>query len=126
MKSDLGPEAERILKITSGDMMRVHDLLDRQLSVLQGRAQVLMSVAGIVITVTGFITFNTNMLKAGVDQTVMMKMTGHKTPAMFLRYSHLDKEVGETATGKLDQNLPSYSSCLRSIFRNGRLPMWAR
>jgi len=50
-------------------------------------------------------TFNTNMLKAGVDQTIIMKMTGHKTNAMFLRYSHLDREMGETAMGKLDRLL---------------------
>jgi integrase len=47
-------------------------------------------------------TFNTNMLKAGVDQTVIMKLTGHKTNKMFLRYSHMDKELGERAMEKLD------------------------
>jgi len=36
-------------------------------------------------------TFNTNMSKAGVAQAVTMKLTGHKTLAMYLRYSHLDK-----------------------------------
>ena len=47
-------------------------------------------------------TFNTNMVKAGVDQIVIMKMTGHKTNAMFRRYSHLDKEMGENAMARLD------------------------
>ena len=47
-------------------------------------------------------TFNTNMLKAGVDQTTTMKLTGHKTNSMFIRYSHIDKEMGEVAMGKLD------------------------
>ena len=47
-------------------------------------------------------TFNTNMLKAGVDQTVIMKLTGHKTNKMFLRYSHVDREMGEKAMGKLN------------------------
>ena len=37
-------------------------------------------------------TFNTNMTKAGVDQVVIMKLTGYRTNKMFLRYSHLDKE----------------------------------
>ncbi len=50
-------------------------------------------------------TFNTNMLKAGVSQTVIMKLTGHKTNEMFLRYSHLDRELGEGAMKKLDQLL---------------------
>ena len=47
-------------------------------------------------------TFNTNMTKAGVDQVVIMKLTGHKTYEMFLRYSHLDKEQGESAMEKLN------------------------
>jgi integrase len=47
-------------------------------------------------------TFNTNMTKAGVDQVVIMKLTGHKTFAMFSRYSHLDKEQGDSAMEKLN------------------------
>lgn len=47
-------EAERILKITGGDMLKALNLLTGQLNVLQTRAQVLMSLAGVVITVTGF------------------------------------------------------------------------
>ncbi len=46
-------------------------------------------------------TFNTNMTKAGVDQVTTMKLTGHKTNSMFIRYSHLDREQGERAMGKL-------------------------
>lgn len=46
-------------------------------------------------------TFNTNMTKAGVDQVTTMKLTGHKTNSMFIRYSHLDREQGEGAMGKL-------------------------
>jgi integrase len=46
-------------------------------------------------------TFNTNMTKAGVDQVTTMKLTGHKTNSMFIRYSHLDREQGEGAMDKL-------------------------
>ena len=46
-------------------------------------------------------TFNTNMTKAGVDQVVVMKLTGHKTNAMFLRYSHIDHDQSESAMEKL-------------------------
>ena len=42
------------------------------------------------------------MTKAGVDQVVIMKLTGHKTFEMFSRYSHLDKEQGEGAMEKLN------------------------
>jgi len=45
-------------------------------------------------------TFNTNMLKAGVDQTVTMKLTGYKTNAMYLRYSHIDQEMGGVGHGE--------------------------
>jgi len=47
-------------------------------------------------------TFNTNMMKAGVDQVVIMKLTGHKTNEMFLRYSHIDQEQSEKAMEKLN------------------------
>lgn len=42
-------------------------------------------------------TFNTNMRKAGVDRSVIMKITGHKTTAMFDRYNTVDSEDARTA-----------------------------
>lgn len=59
-------------------------------------------------------TFNTNMLKAGVDQTVIMKLTGHKTNKMFLRYSHIDREMGEAAMQKLNKYLSNAESSVES------------
>jgi integrase len=50
-------------------------------------------------------TFNTNMVKAGVNKSVIMKLTGHKTLAMFLRYSHLDQEQSESAMESLGELL---------------------
>ena len=47
-------------------------------------------------------TFNTNMRKAGVDQTVIMKLTGHKTLAMFNRYNTVDQDDALEAMRKLD------------------------
>ena len=41
------------------------------------------------------------MLKAGVRTKVIMKLTGHKTDAMFTRYTHLDEELGTDAMDKL-------------------------
>jgi integrase len=53
-------------------------------------------------------TFNTNMRKAGVDQSVIMKLTGHKTAAMFHRYNTVDtadaKEAYRKLEGFLDQD----------------------
>lgn len=59
-------------------------------------------------------TFNTNMTKAGVDQVITMKLTGHKTNAMFFRYSHLDKEQGEGAMVKLSGFLGNGKNCIES------------
>ena len=50
-------------------------------------------------------TFNTNMRKAGVPQAVIMKMTGHKTAAMFHRYNTVDVDDGREALRKLEEYL---------------------
>ncbi len=47
-------------------------------------------------------TFNTNMRKAGVDKTVIMKLTGHKTISMFQRYNTVDQDDAKTAMERLD------------------------
>src|SRR5690349_11695826 len=47
-------EAEQILKLSRGDEQRAYDMVERQLSVLVLRTQVMLSLSGIVITVTGF------------------------------------------------------------------------
>lgn len=46
-------EAERILKL-AGDPRIAYELVERQLAVLVIRTQVILSLSGIVITVTGF------------------------------------------------------------------------
>ncbi|KIX11605.1 hypothetical protein X474_25050 [Dethiosulfatarculus sandiegensis] len=50
-------------------------------------------------------TFSTTALKAGISRTVIMKLTGHKTLAMFLRYAHLDREQSESAMESLGEFL---------------------
>lgn len=47
-------------------------------------------------------TFNTNMRKAGVEQSVIMKLTGHKTASMFYRYNTVDSEDAREAFRKLE------------------------
>jgi hypothetical protein len=47
-------EADNILSLTKNDMLKALELLEKQLNTLHLRAQVLMSLAGIVLTVTGF------------------------------------------------------------------------
>lgn len=50
-------------------------------------------------------TFNTNMRKAGVDKSVIMKFTGHKTSNMFLRYNTVDEGDAKDAVRRLGQFL---------------------
>jgi len=47
-------EARRILALVAGDAARAVGLVESQLNVLQARGQVLLSLAGVVVTVTGF------------------------------------------------------------------------
>jgi hypothetical protein len=47
-------EAERILDLCGGDRLRAFEMVQSQLSVLVLRTQVMLSLSGIVITVTGF------------------------------------------------------------------------
>jgi integrase len=55
-------------------------------------------------------TFNTNMRKAGVDHTVIMKLTGHKTLAMFNRYNTVDQDDAIQAMQKLNLLLSEQKS----------------
>ncbi len=47
-------------------------------------------------------TFVSNARKAGVDRTVIMKLTGHKTLAMFTRYNTVDQADAKDAMEKLE------------------------
>lgn len=47
-------EVKRILSLTRGDPVKAYELVQAQLSVLVLRTQVMLSLSGIVITVTGF------------------------------------------------------------------------
>jgi integrase len=46
-------------------------------------------------------TFNTNMRKAGVSESVIMDITGHSTRAMFDRYNTVDEADREKAVSQL-------------------------
>ena len=50
-------------------------------------------------------TFNTNMQRAGVKDTVTMNMTGHKTLSMFVRYSTIEPEDAKKAVDKFNDYL---------------------
>ena len=50
----LDDEVKRIIALTKGDAAKAYELVQSQLSVLVLRTQVMLSLSGIVITVTGF------------------------------------------------------------------------
>ena len=47
-------------------------------------------------------TWTTNARKAGVDRTVIMKLTGHKTLSMFTRYNSVDEADAKQALQLMD------------------------
>lgn len=47
-------EAQRLLSIYGGDTVRLMELLERQFQILHQRGQMLLGLAGVIITVTGF------------------------------------------------------------------------
>jgi len=52
-------------------------------------------------------TFTTNARKAGVDKTVIMKLTGHKTLSMFSRYNSVDEADARKALQLMEGYLGS-------------------
>ncbi|MFZ2447517.1 MAG: site-specific integrase [Syntrophobacteraceae bacterium] len=57
-------------------------------------------------------TFNTYMRKAGVPQSVIMKITGHSTDKMFRRYNTVDAEDASAAIEKMDRFLATLDQTL--------------
>lgn len=52
-------------------------------------------------------SFNTNMRKAGVPKSVIMKITGHSTREMFLRYDTVDSQDTRKAVDQMEGFLKS-------------------
>ena len=57
-------------------------------------------------------TFNTNMRKAGVDRSVIMKITGHKTMAMFERYNTVDSADARSAMTQFETHLQNQTTAI--------------
>jgi integrase len=57
-------------------------------------------------------TFNTNMRKAGVDRSVIMKITGHKTMAMFERYNTVDSDDARCAMTQFEKHLQNQTTAI--------------
>ena len=61
-------------------------------------------------------TFNTDMRKAGVQQSVIMAITGHSTRAMFDRYNTIDVKDVHTAVDMLGRHLDG--QCAQNVHTN--------
>ena len=69
-------EADRILAMYGSDNVpRVMELLERQFAILHNRAQVLLTLCGVVITVTGF----SGRLVAGTNRLAQVLIIGGVT-----------------------------------------------
>jgi len=55
-------------------------------------------------------TFNTNMRKAGIAESVIMEITGHSTREMFDRYNTVDEDDKKLAIDRLGSHLGSKNS----------------
>jgi integrase len=61
-------------------------------------------------------TFNTNCRKAGIQESVIMNITGHSTREMFDRYNTIDREDGQNAVDKLDKFLMvDFDNCCKKV-----------
>ena len=62
-------------------------------------------------------TFNTNMRKAGVPESVIMNITGHSTRDMFDRYNTIDSEDTREA---IEQLSSYFQKCLQSAYKTAQ------
>jgi integrase len=65
-------------------------------------------------------TFNTNMRKAGVSDTVIMKITGHSTREMFDRYNTVDLDDIRKASDQFSE-FHSKSSVAHFVTHSGKI-----
>jgi integrase len=60
-------------------------------------------------------TFNTNMRKAGVAQSVIMTITGHSMREMFDRYNSVDRDDQTLAIDRMQQYLQNLDQSLDQV-----------
>ena len=60
-------------------------------------------------------TFNTNMRKAGVSESVIMKITSHSTREMFDRYNTIDNEDTRQAVDQMEAFLQNVDQSVDQV-----------
>lgn len=91
-----------ILALTKGDAARAFEMLERQLSVTVMRTQVLLSLSGIVVTVTGFsgeaIARVSMVAKMSISGGILLVLAAAVTAILgVLRVRWLTQELDEDA-----------------------------
>ena len=103
-------EAEQILKLSRGDTQRAYDMVERQLSVLVLRTQVMLSLSGIVITVTGFsgraIAETSNLARWSIASGILIVLASAAAAIWgVLRLNWLTQEIEEDAIAMLENGI---------------------
>lgn len=60
-------------------------------------------------------TFNTNMRKAGVSESVIMEITGHSTREMFDRYNTIDEDDARKAVNQFEKFVESVNQTVNYV-----------
>jgi integrase len=63
-------------------------------------------------------TFNTNMRKAGVQESVIMEVTGHSTREMFDRYNTIDDDDTRKAINEFETFLKNVDHPVDQVIQN--------
>lgn len=92
-------EADRILQLVGGDALRAFETVERQLGVLVLRTQVMLSLSGIVITVTGFsgraIAETSNLARLSISAGILVVLASAAVAiAGVLRLTWMTRSIG--------------------------------
>jgi hypothetical protein len=103
-------EAERILALVKGDTLKAYEMVERQLSVLVLRTQVILSLSGIVITVTGFsgraIAQTSNLARYSISSGILVVLASAAAAIWgVLRLSWLTQTIDDDVLGMLTRGL---------------------
>lgn len=103
-------EAERILRLAGGDGLRAFELVERQFAVLVMRTQVMLSLSGIVVTVTGFsgraIAETSQLARASIATGIFLVLAAAAVAiAGVLRLQWLTQTIADDARATLVRGL---------------------
>jgi len=103
-------EAERIYRLTGNDTLKSYEMVERQLSVLVLRTQVVLSLSGIVITVTGFsgraIAQTSDLARYCISSGILVVLASAVAAIWgVLRLNWLTQEIEEDAIAMLENGI---------------------